>query len=456
MFHRMAKLLAHHAPDRQPLTRQRAWERALGGGLSAQFDWLAAVAISPSPLAPMRTPTMPDQPDATTPTRLRTAWGAVVCMSLLTFVLIASEFMPVSLLTPIATELRISEGQAGQAIAISGLFAVLTSLFGNVALARLDRRTVVLLYTAILIASGLAVTFAPNEAVFMFGRALVGVAIGGFWSLSTAILARLSTPADLPRALAMLQGGTALAAVIAAPLGSFLGGLVGWRGAFAIVVPIGLVGLVWQWLALPRLAAGRQVTPGQMLGLLANPLVAIGMAATALAFMGQFALSTYLRPFLEGVTGLDVNALSLVLLGLGLGGLAGTAIAGALMHAHLRLVLVAVPALLATIAVLLIPLGHFAIATAAMLVLWGILTTPIPVAWGTWMTRVIPLQLEAGGGLQVALIQVAITLGAFGGGMLFDSAGWWAPFLFAAVLLAAATALAAKVASNPGIGGATS
>ncbi len=118
--------------------------------------------------------------------------------------------------------------------------------------------------------------------------------------------------------------------------------------------------------------------------------------------------------------------------------------------------LVAVPALLATIAVLLIPLGHFAIATAAMLVLWGILTTPIPVAWGTWMTRVIPLQLEAGGGLQVALIQVAITLGAFGGGMLFDSAGWWAPFLFAAVLLAAATALAAKVASNPGIGGATS
>ncbi|MEO8686538.1 MAG: MFS transporter, partial [Devosia sp.] len=151
-----------------------------------------------------------------------TTWGAVVCMSLLTFVLIASEFMPVSLLTPIAQELGTTEGQAGQAIAISGLFAIITSLFGNSVLSRLDRRTVVLLYTGLIVISGLIVALAPNYTVFMAGRALLGVAIGGFWSLSTAILAHLTTSADLPKALAMLQGGTALATVIAAPLGSYL------------------------------------------------------------------------------------------------------------------------------------------------------------------------------------------------------------------------------------------
>ena len=57
------------------------------------------------------------------------AWGAVLAMSLGAFALVASEFMPVSLLTPIAADLHISEGQAGQAISISGAFAVLTSLF---------------------------------------------------------------------------------------------------------------------------------------------------------------------------------------------------------------------------------------------------------------------------------------------------------------------------------------
>ncbi len=50
-------------------------------------------------------------------------------MSLCAATLVASEFMPVSLLTPIATDLHLTEGQAGQAIAVSGLFALLTSLF---------------------------------------------------------------------------------------------------------------------------------------------------------------------------------------------------------------------------------------------------------------------------------------------------------------------------------------
>jgi predicted MFS family arabinose efflux permease len=50
-------------------------------------------------------------------------WSGVFAMALCVFALIASEFMPVSLLTPIATDLRVSEGMAGQAIAVSGAFA---------------------------------------------------------------------------------------------------------------------------------------------------------------------------------------------------------------------------------------------------------------------------------------------------------------------------------------------
>ena len=64
--------------------------------------------------------------------------------------------------------------------------------------------------------------------------------------------------------------------------------------------------------------------------------------------------------------------------------------------------LVGFPAALAAVALLLIGLGPVAIATTGLLMLWGFLTTPIPVAWGTWMTRVVPDELEAGGGLQVA------------------------------------------------------
>ncbi|WEX78115.1 MFS transporter [Sinorhizobium numidicum] len=374
--------------------------------------------------------------------RTTTPWAAVTCLSLLTFLLVGLEFMPVSLLTPIAQDLSISEGQAGQAVTVSGFFAVITSLFGNALLATLDRKTVVLLYTAVLVASSLAVALAPNFVVFLVGRALVGISIGGFWSLSTAVLARLASGSDLPKAIALLQGGTAFALVLAAPLGSFLGGLIGWRGTFFITVAMGLAALAWQLAVLPKMPATAPVSVARIFGLLRNRTFAVGMAATSLAFIGQNSLSIYLRPFLEGVTGVELNVLSMMLLGLGLGGLAGTSIVGFVLRRHFTALLIGLPSALAILALLLIALGPVATVTAALLVLWGFFTAPIPVAWNTWMTRIIPNELEAGGGLQVALIQFAIAGGAFAGGALFDIAGWWSAFLLAAVLLAGSALLA--------------
>lgn len=381
--------------------------------------------------------------DLETPAREEAPWSAVVCLSLLTFLLVGLEFMPVSLLTPIAHDLGISEGLAGQAITVSGFFAVVTSLFGNSLLRHIDRRSVVLLYTAILAVSSLAVAMAPNFAVFLLGRALVGVAIGGFWSLSTAILARLATGANLPKAIALLQGGTALAIVIAAPLGSFLGAHVGWRGTFFVTVPIGLAAMVWQWLVLPKMPSMRVSSAMNMSGLLRNRLFALGMASTAFAFIGMNSLSIYLRPFLESVTRLEVNSLSLALLGVGLGGLAALFLIGSVLQRHLRLVLIGLPAGMAVFALLLMALGPYAAPTMMLLVLWGLFNTPIPVAWNTWMARVVPNDLEAAGGLQVALIQTAIAGGAIAGGILFDSIGWWGAFLLAAALLTGSAVLAA-------------
>jgi predicted MFS family arabinose efflux permease len=63
------------------------------------------------------------------------------------------------------------------------------------------------------------------------------------------------------------------------------------------------------------------------------------------------------------------------------------------------------------------------------------------------MTRVIPHDLEAGGGLQVALVQLAITGGASIGGVLFDTAGWWSPFVLGAALLTSSALLAIATVS---------
>lgn len=368
-------------------------------------------------------------------------WSAVLALTLCVSTLIASEFMPVSILTPIASDLGVSEGIAGQAISISGLFAVLTSLTLSSLTAGINRRVLLLGLTVLMLVSGLMVAVAPNFPVLMAGRALLGIVIGGFWSMSAATVMRVVAEDQVPKALALLNGGNALATTIAAPLGSYLGQYIGWRGAFFIVVPLAAATFVWQWVTLPSMPSGRADRRASALGLLRRPETRKGMAAVALLFAGQFALFTYLRPFLENVTGLSVSLLSLVLLIMGAAGLAGTWLIGRVVARSLTATLVVAPLAMAAVAIGLMAAGEMPVPTAVLLALWGLIGTAVPVAWWTWMSRTLPDDSEAGGGLMVAVIQLAITLGAAVGGLLFDAAGHQATFLASAVLLGASCLL---------------
>lgn len=374
------------------------------------------------------------------------AWGAVFSMALCVAVLIASEFMPVSLLTPIAGDLGITEGRAGQAISISGLFAVVTSLVIAGLVKHIDRKRVLLSFSLLLVVSGLIVTFAPNYAVLMIGRALLGIAIGGFWSMSTAIVMRLVPEDAMPKGLAMINAGNAIAATISAPLGSLLGDYVGWRGAFFLVVPLALLALIWQWLGMPSLPPRGRKRSGNVFRLLKRRQVVLGMASIFLLFMGQFALFTYLRPFLETVTGVSVSVLSAMLLLMGLAGVAGTWTIGHLLGRRLFSLVIVIPVVMALLAAGLIALGSMPAAVTILLLGWGFFGTAAPVGWGTWLSRALRDDAEAGGGLQVAVIQLAITLGAAVGGLLFDTLGWWSAFALASVLLLG-SALAAVAAA---------
>ncbi|ENU91280.1 hypothetical protein F971_03187 [Acinetobacter vivianii] len=377
-------------------------------------------------------------------------WSGVFAMSLCVFALIASEFMPVSLLTPIAADLKITEGMAGQGIAISGAFAVITSLSISKIAGNLNRKTLLLGLTALMAVSALIVAFAQNYAVYMLGRALIGVVIGGFWSMSAAMAMRLVPEAQVPRALAIFNGGNALAMVVAAPLGSYLGSIIGWRGAFISLVPVAVFVLIWQWISLPpmRVDAKKTEQGSSIFGLFRNPVVTIGMLAVCLFFMGQFSLYTYVRPFLETVTQVEISTLSLILLGVGVMGLIGTSVISLLLKPAFYPTLIFIPVIMAVIALALVMFGTWTIIVAVLLGLWGLLATAAPVGWWSWIARTLPENAEAGGGLMVAVIQFAIALGSVLGGILFDHSGYQMTFIMSAVLLVISAILTSRLATR--------
>jgi predicted MFS family arabinose efflux permease len=178
-------------------------------------------------------------------------WSAIGSMTLCVASLITSEFMLVSLFTPSAHDLGATDGTAGQAIAISGFFAVTTSLLILSAFGRMDRRRLLIGLTATMLVSRVLTACASSFAVLMVARALLGVTIGGFWSMAPATIVRLVPEATVPKALSVMYMGNATGTAFAAPVGSYLGGLIGWRGVFWALVPIAAVTMAWQWRPLP-------------------------------------------------------------------------------------------------------------------------------------------------------------------------------------------------------------
>ncbi|QKF73629.1 major facilitator superfamily transporter [Aliarcobacter faecis] len=370
----------------------------------------------------------------------KSLWSAVWGMALCAFVLIASEFMPVAFLTLMSNDLSITTGQAGQSISISGIFAFFTSLFLGSIIGNMNRKKAILLFVFFMLISGLIVTFAPNQTILLLGRAILGISVGGFWSMQTAVILKIVNEKEVPKALALMNGGNALATMLAAPLGSYLGGVIGWRGAFFIIVPFAIITFIWQYKALPNLPiqekTSRKSNVFSAFKVLKKKIVSMGILAIIFLFMGQFALFSYIRPYLETVINVNYQQLTILLFTMGIAGLIGNMIVGNLLKRTLYLLLILFPFLMMVVALLFIFINHSFLNMLVLMFLWGFLGTSLPTVWWTWLSKtLIGDEVEAGGGLMVAVIQLAITIGAFFGGILYDILGFVATFLFSALIL---------------------
>ena len=171
-----------------------------------------------------------------------------------------------------------------------------------------------------------------------------------------------------------------------------------------------------------------------MLALLKRPHFQRGLAACMLSWGSAFTMFTYLRPFLEEVTQVDVTTLSVLLLLLGCAGFVGTWAAGRFLKGNVAPFL-KLPALImggATLGLLLF--GFSIIGAGLFMAIWGAMNTMFSVIWMTWMSQNADDVPEAAGSLMVAAIQASILLGAVVGGLLLDGISVQATFIGSIVL----------------------
>lgn len=344
-------------------------------------------------------------------------------MSLGVFGLVTAEFLPASLLTAMAADLHVSDGAAGQAVTATALVGAVAAPSIPLLTRRLDRKRVMLALTLLLVLSNAVAAIADSLATLLAARVMLGVALGGFWSMAAALSMRLVPEHLFARAMSVILTGVSIATVCAAPVGAWMGELWGWRSAFVAAGVVSVVTLIAQLATLPALPP-RDNPNLRVLGeLLRRPSVRMALLAVVLVISGHFAGFTYIRPFMEQVTHLPVSAISAILLGYGIGGFFGNFTGGAIAGRSERHAIVAGGLLVAVLALSLLVAGQSAAVTAVAVALWGFAFGAFPVGFQTWIVRAAPDQAEGAGGLMVAAFQIAIASGAIGGGLLVDHIG---------------------------------
>lgn len=358
------------------------------------------------------------------------SWLAVGAVAVGAFAFVTTEFLPVGVLPRVAADLNVLPGTAGLMVTVPGVIAAISAPGLMLVAGRMDRRRVFLLLTALLLASNLISACAPDFAVMLVGRALLGAALGGFWTLATAASGRLVRPKDSARAMATILTGVTCATVIGVPLGTFIASFASWRASFMATGVLVAIALVAQFFFVPSLPSSAALRLRDLIALLRQPHPRRSMLMVALVFGAHFSSYTYVTPFLLRNANLTMSTITWLLLGFGIIGFFSNFAISSTVTRNLKISAAAMISLLMFALVSLPLLQHSSIGVVAFVLAWGISFGALPLCFSIWIQRATPRSPEAGSALFVSIIQVAIALGSLVGGVVVDHVGISADFLF--------------------------
>lgn len=349
---------------------------------------------------------------------------AVPLLAAAAFAMLTNEFNIIGVIPLIAHDLNVPVSRVGLLVSAFAFTVAITGPFLTLALRHVERR---LLFTSVLgvtvIGAALA-ALAPNYAFLAVGRVLSALALPVYWSMATSTAAKIAGPVKAGSAIATVFSGVAVASVVGSPVTTILADQFGWRMAFAaggaVCACIALLILFF----FPRITTDPDETPVSALKILTCPLILINLAMSLLALTAMFTSYTYLADMLTRIGNFTVTSTGWILMGFGVAGIVGNAIAGRFVDSSpLRSAVVAI--VVAAVSMAAFP-GLIANRAVAMttLAIWGAAHAAGFVTNHVRTIRSAPAALQdLTASLNVSIFNAGIGLGAVVGGKVIDAAG---------------------------------
>ncbi|MCG8969008.1 MFS transporter [Streptomyces sp. CL12-4] len=354
-----------------------------------------------------------------TPTRLPLV---VYVLALATFLMGTTEFVVAGLLPEIAGDVQVSVAQAGMLITVFAVGMVVGAPLMAMLTLRLPKRWTLILALAVFAVGHVIVALGSSLALLLAARFLTALATGAFWAVANVVAARAVGPAASSRALGVVGAGAMLANVVGVPLGAFAGQLMGWRGPFwaLAALAVAAMGLIARHVPHDGPAA-EAVSIRSELSALRSGRLWLALAACATTTGGVLATYTYISPLLTDRAGLASGLVPLVLVGFGIGALAGFLVGGRLGDRRPYATTIVAPAVTTILLLAICLLAGHAVPTivlVALLGLFGLGANPVLIALAVRFAGRAP---ALGSALTVSAFNLGTAAGSWIAGLALES-----------------------------------
>lgn len=349
----------------------------------------------------------------------------VLAIALGSFAVVVAEFVPVGALTAISSGLHISDGSAGLLVTVPALVGAVAAPAAALLIRRVDRRTVIIGLTGLIVISCATSALAPNFAVLVASRALLGVSVGGVWATAVSASSQLVPERLAHTASSMVFGAIAVGSVVTVPSATLVAATFDWRWTFAGAATVAACALVVQAILIPALPTAKRLLFADLRTLLRSHAAIAILAIVFLVVFAQFSAFTYVVPFLTGVTTLEPGAVSLLVLTYGALTIAGNFGGGALLGRNLRgTVIATLAAGFAGLTGLALG-GSLLIVAVTGLIAWGLAWGNAPVALQHWLYTLGRgrFATEAVNATFTSVVQIGVAAGSLVGGTAVDLFG---------------------------------
>ena len=261
-------------------------------------------------------PTMPTRA-ATSRTR-RHAMACVAILVTLGFALGCSEFVPIGIQPQLADAFGVSIARTGELISLySVAYAIATPVLAIVT-GRFRRYTLLAVYSAVFCAANLLMVTAPNFAVLLVSRVLLGMVSGALLAIGITYLPELMGVRRTSLGVSLVYAAFSVAMVVATSLGKLAAEAFTWHvamvGAAVFAVAVCALALAM----LPRDGAtDGPATFRDQAALLAEPQVLTGIMVFLFGVGSVYVFYGYVTPYLQEVLGLGAVAASGILMAYG-------------------------------------------------------------------------------------------------------------------------------------------